>query len=91
MFLIGELLLQIAILAEICMHKNALFLLKNYKNRPALGFVPSHPCLRRPLDPQPSAASPPDPQWGGWGLRFQTSAKTFSPLRISGYALSTIR
>jgi len=49
MLLIDELLLQIAILAEICI-KNALFLLKNCKNRSALGLSPQtpSPALRIP-------------------------------------------
>jgi len=50
------------------MPKNSLFLLKNRKNRRALGFPPP--------DPLPPAAAweifPRPPASGGWGLRFQT-------------------
>jgi len=52
------------------MRKNALFLLKNCKNRPALWAPP-----QTPLPPAAGDFASKPPVSGGWSLRPQTYAK----------------
>jgi len=77
------------------MHKNALFLFKNCKNRPALRAPPQLPYLRRigalPPDPQPqSLAFLTDRIKLGSACTNQTGSKTGSGSRFSFIRFSII-